>query len=242
MDFQSVAIDRIAGVVSIIFTRVKEPASLAKLVLGDRWFCELRLTFSYRARAAGRYSVGIIMGDGFLLRAWIEPEHAAGVVLECLFAASARVGGIGDRIFRLAHLDHRAAAVPAIRKQELLPERVREWQSHPIECSVFLPDAIIAGRSILQIIVIAIGRELLPSRRHLRRRMDEIIFSAEVMAIVSIVDSRHLLIKLFERLYITVRTDQSRERLIHFVNRGRQQLLISAVEQARIATMQEAVS
>ncbi|MBD5297526.1 MAG: hypothetical protein HDS21_05555, partial [Bacteroides sp.] len=72
--------------------------------------------------------------------------------------------------------------------------------------------------------------------------MDEIIFSAEVMAIVAIVDSRHLLIKLFERLYITVRTDQSRERLIHFVDRGRQQLLISAVEQARIATMQEAVS
>lgn len=56
---------------------------------------------------------------------------------------------VGHRIFRLAHLDDRTAAVPAVGREKLFPEGVVDRQRHVVEHGVRFADPFVGGGAVL---------------------------------------------------------------------------------------------
>lgn len=104
----------------LLITPLQQYTSGAELIIGNA-FSEFRCDVAVLAFGD---SVGIIVGEGLLLLARIEAEHVSGVALCCLLSERHRLVVRCGRELRLAHLNDRAPAVPAIGRSELFPERI----------------------------------------------------------------------------------------------------------------------
>ena len=115
--------------------------------------------------------------------------------------ASLLDGGVAVRtgVFPTTHLHHRATASPSIRWEELIPEGVGSRERHTVEHTVLVANPVITGRTVLQVVVVAILLEVGPLGSHLRRSLGEDILSLQPMAVILLVDGSNILVKAVER-------------------------------------------
>ena len=69
---------------------------------------------------------------------------------------------------------------------------------------VFRAHLTIIGRSVLEIITVTILHKFLPFGSHLSRRLNEVVFRPQVVAVVSLINLSNIIQKAFEGLSIAV--------------------------------------
>ena len=108
----------------------------------------------------------------------VEAEHTAVVAGEsvCGTFFGFVVGSFG--IFILEDLNGGATAVPAVRREIGLPEGVGRREGDAMEGSVFGAYRAVVGGAVLEIVAVAVGGELFPTRSHLSGSVGEVVFGA----------------------------------------------------------------
>lgn len=176
-----------------------------------------RFPFRHIAVPTPPYRVRIIVRHRLLLLARIEMKDAFCVPLQRILAPCHCLIAWCLGIFRLAHLNHRATAVPSVRRIVLLPEWVGRWQRYPIERGVFRAYLVIMLCAVLKVVAVAVLHKALPFGSHFSRGMDEVVFGMEIVGIVGLVNLLNVIQKLFECLSIAVLIEQGRESLVQFM-------------------------
>ena len=189
------------------FTLTDKLAGGAYFVFGD--FCQRKFPICEVAIAAAGDGIGIVVGESFPLDSRVEAEHTAVVAGESVSGSffGLVVGSFGVFIFE--DLNGGATAVPAIRREIGLPEGVGRREGDAMEGGVFGSYRSVVSGAVLEIVTVAVGGELFPTRSHLSGSVCEVVFGAEVVTVIGIVDFLNVVQKLFERLTDTVLIDLS---------------------------------
>ena len=124
-------------------------ACLAHWVLGVVGQHVLLAVFASELRWFGQ--VGVSWREDFVFDTRVETEYSEFVLTllvdgsSSLFALLYSPLRVGHRVFSLAHLNDRAAAVPAVRREILFPERVVDRERHVMEHGVRFADPFVGG-------------------------------------------------------------------------------------------------
>lgn len=192
---------------ALSFALTIKDTSGAYFVFGD--FCQRQFSICEVAIAAAGDGIGIVVGESFPLDSRVEAEHTAVVAGESV--SGSFFGLVAGRfgVFFLTDLDGGAPAVPSVRREIGMPEGVGRREGDAMEGSVFGAYRAVVGGAVLEIVTVAVGGELFPTRSHLSGSVGEVVFGAEVVTVVGIVDFLNVVQKLFERLTNTVFIDLS---------------------------------
>lgn len=148
--------------------------------------------------------------EDLLFLAWVEAEDGELVLtflVECCGGFLALLDGllgVGQGVLGLAYLDDGAAAVPSVGREEFLPEWVVDRECGAMENGMRLADTFVGGCAVLQVELVAVGLVLRPLGCRASRLGGEIILSAEVVAIVVLVDGLDILGEALEGFLLAV--------------------------------------
>ena len=94
---------------------------------------------------------------------------------------------VGERVLALVDLHGRAAAPPSVGREIGSPERVVGGEGDAVQCGVFLADAVVTSGAVLEVVAVLLRLEVLPLGGHLGGGDGEIVFGAQVVAVVGAV-------------------------------------------------------
>jgi len=86
------------------------------------------------------------------------------------------------------HLVHVAAAVPAVRRQIIVTERIGRRPRDIVECGVFGAYPLITGGAVLEIVTVAVGHEIMPFDSHLQNVDCMVVFGIKTVGVVPAAD------------------------------------------------------
>lgn len=139
------------------------------------------------------------VGEYLQFCAGVEPEHLhfrLGGYLAPQLDGVVAVGSCG-RI--LAHLYDRTATVPPVGWCESVPKRVVNRQGCVVQGGMFGAYFLVCRCAVLQIVSVAVGLEIAPLGRHLRRGNGMVVLCIQVVAVIFFVDFNDVLVKLLKQ-------------------------------------------
>lgn len=154
--------------------------------------------------------VGVSGREDLLLLAGVEAEDGELVLTflveccGCFLSLLDGLLGVGQGVLGLAYLDDGATAVPAVGREELLPEGVVDRECGTMENGMRLADAFVGGCAVLQVELVAVGLVLRPLGSRASRLGGEVILCTEVIAVVVLIDGLDILGEALEGFLLAV--------------------------------------